>query len=343
MKHFDYLVADRIESAIAELEEQAVALAAARGGGTLQPVGVASGELKTVLKAGGIDLLDLLKENLAAPEHVLSIHALPGMASIREEGGGLRIGALATLADIGRHEHVRARYPVLADAAGHAATPQVRERATLGGNLCQRPRCWYFRAQEFHCLKKGGAMCYAVDGENKFHAIFGDGPCHIVHPSNTAPALVALDAECVARGPKGERVIKARDFFVMTDQNLKSEHVLAPDEILTEVRLPAPPEQSATLELREKQSFDWPMVMASVAKTAAGWQVCLGAVAPRPWLSLPAMQVLGTQAITPELAARAGEAAATGAQPMSENGYKVQLVKVAVKRALLRAAGLEVA
>jgi xanthine dehydrogenase YagS FAD-binding subunit len=283
-----------------------------------------------------------MKEHLVQPATVLGIGELKELNYIREAAPGVRIGALTTLAELGRHPLLQKNYPLLADAAGHAATPQVRERATLGGNLCQRPRCWYFRNQEFHCLKKGGATCFAVDGENKYHAIFGDGPCHIVHPSNTAPALVALNAEFVARGSHGERVIKARDFFVVTDQNLKSENVLAPDEILTEIRLPAAPVQSATLELREKQSFDWPLVMASVAKLPDGWQVCLGAVAPRPWLSLSAMQVLGNQPITPELAVRAGEAAITGATPMHENQYKLQLVKVAVKRALLRAAGQEV-
>jgi xanthine dehydrogenase YagS FAD-binding subunit len=223
-----------------------------------------------------------------------------------------------------------------------AATPQIRERATLGGNICQRPQCWYFRKKEFNCLKKGGPTCFAVEGESRYHAIFGGGPSYIVHPSNAAPALVALDAELVIRAAGAQpRTLKAAEFFVGPDKSLMKENVLEPGEIVSEIVLPAAPTASATVELREKQSFDWPLVMACVARMGKTWRVCLGAVAPIPWLSEPAMDVLGDRDVTPELAARAGEAAASNADPMLENEYKVQLVKVAVKRALLAAAGLE--
>jgi xanthine dehydrogenase YagS FAD-binding subunit len=319
MKAFDYLVADELEPALDELADG-----------------------KAMLKAGGVDLLDLMKERLETPEVVLSIDGIDELRYIREDGAAVRIGCLTTLADMARSDLIRTKYKGLHAAVADAATPQVRERATLGGNICQRPQCWYFRKKEFNCLKKGGPTCFAIEGENRYHAIFGGGPSYIVHPSNAAPALVALDAELVIRAADAQpRTIKAADFFVGPDKSLMKENVLDPSEIVSEIVLPAPPTASATVELREKQSFDWPLVMACVARIGKQWRVCLGAVAPIPWLSNPAMDVLGERDITPELAARAGEAAASNAEPMAENEYKVQLVKVAVKRALLAAAGLE--
>ncbi|MEX0611747.1 MAG: FAD binding domain-containing protein [Pirellulales bacterium] len=329
MNSFDYLVAEQFDAALAEY-----------------------GEGKAALKAGGIDLLDLIKEGVEAPETLLSIDGLDEFRYILEENDGVHIGCLTTLADIGRNELMKTKYAVLHHAAAEAATPQIRERATVGGNLCQRPRCWYFRQREFHCLKKGGPTCFAVEGENRYHAIFGGGPSYIVHPSNVAPALVALDGVIVVQSAEGEpsdseppgspRRIPAAEFFVLPEQSLKSENVLKPGQVITEVILPNAPSQSATIELREKQSFDWPVAMACVARLAGGWRVCLGAVAPIPWLSEPAMKVLGNKDITPELAAAAGDAAVEDAEPMTDNEFKVQLVKVALKRALLTAAGLEV-
>ncbi|HVT30320.1 MAG TPA: FAD binding domain-containing protein [Lacipirellulaceae bacterium] len=320
MNSFDYLVAEQFDAAVAEY-----------GRGT------------AALKAGGIDLLDLMKEGIDSPSTVLSIGELGEFRYIRDENDGVHIGCLTTLADIGRSKLLKIKYPVLHHAAAEAATPQIRERATIAGNLCQRPRCWYFRQREFHCLKKGGATCFAVDGENRYHAIFGGGPSYIVHPSNIAPALVALDAVIHVRSTdKENEPIKAADFFVLPEQSLKTENVLKPGQIISEVVLPQAPTQSATIELREKQSFDWPVTMACVARLDGGWRVCLGSVAPIPWLSRPAMEVLANKDITPELAAAAGEAAVKGADPLADNEYKVQLVKVATKRALLTAAGLEV-
>jgi xanthine dehydrogenase YagS FAD-binding subunit len=320
MNTFDYLVADELGAALAEYADG-----------------------QSVLKAGGIDLLDRMKERLEAPQTVLSIGGLDSLRYIREESDGLHIGCLTTLADIGRSDLVARDYATLHHSAAHAATPQVRERATIGGNLCQRPRCWYFRNREFYCLKKGGATCFAVEGENRYHAIFGGGPCHIVHPSNVAPAIVALDGLVVVQSAEGnEQRIKAEELFVMPAQSIYAENVLKPDQVITEVILPTAARQSATIELREKQSFDWPLVIASAARMNGGWRVCLGAVAPIPWLSRPAMKELGDRDVTPELAGAAGEAAAEGAEPMSDNAYKLQLVKVATRRALLAAAGLEV-
>jgi len=319
MNTFDYLVPEQLGAALAEYADG-----------------------QATLKAGGIDLLDLMKERIATPHTVLSIDGLTDLRYIRQESDGVHIGSLTTLAELERSELVAKKYVGLHQSAAHSSTPQIRERATVGGNLCQRPRCWYFRNQEFYCSKKGGATCFAVDGENRYHAIFGEGPCHIVHPSNIAPALVALDAEIVVRAAEGKpQSIKAADFFVMPAQSLYAENVLKPGQIVCEVVLPNEPSASATIELREKQSFDWPISIASVARVDGSWRVCLGAVAPVPWLSKSVMAVLGNQEITPELAATAGDAAVKNANPMSENAYKVQLVKVATKRALLAAAGLE--
>jgi xanthine dehydrogenase YagS FAD-binding subunit len=319
LKTFDYLVADGLEPALAELADG-----------------------KATLKAGGIDLVDLMKERVIAPEVVLSIGGIKELSYIREEDDGVHIGCLSTLADIGRSDLLKSKYAVLHAAAADAATPQIRERATVGGNICQRPQCWYFRKREFHCIKKGGATCFALEGENKYNAIFGGGPSYIVHPSNVAPAIVALDGEIVVRsaGEQPKR-IKAAEFFVLPETSVYTENILEPGQVVEEIVLPSAPSQSATIELREKQTFDWPLVMASVARLRTGWRVCLGAVAPIPWLSQPAIDVLGNRDVTPELAAAAGEAAAENAEPMTENEYKVQLVKMATKRALLAAAGLE--
>lgn len=320
MKPFDYLVADDFDAAVAEY-----------------------GEGQATLKAGGIDLLDLMKERITTPQTVLSIDRLQALRYIQEKQDGIHIGCLTTLADLGRSKLLAAKYTVLHNAAVHAATPQIRERASVGGNLCQRPRCWFFRNRELHCLKKRGPTCYAAEGENRYHAIFGGGPCHIVHPSNIAPAIVALDGSITIHSSQGEEQrIKAADFFVLPEASLHSENVLQPGQIVTKIVLPMAPSESATIELREKQSSDWPLVTASVARLQGSWRVCLGAVAPIPWPSQPAMEVLGNQELTPELAAKAGEAAAQDAVPLEENEYKVQLVKVAVKRALLSAAGMEV-
>ncbi len=293
------------------------------------------------LKAGGIDLLDRLKERLDEPDRIVSINNITELRGIRQEGYSLHIGCLTTLADIGRSDLIRDRFSALHHLAGGAATPQVRELATLGGNLCQRPRCWYFRSHDFNCLKKGGGTCYAVDGDNRYHAVIAGGPCHIVHPSNCAPALLAADADLVIENRQGRRTVKAVDFFKLPRQSMYAEHVLDIGEVLVEVVVPNLPTQSASIELREKQSFDWPIAMAAVARVRGRWRVCLGAVAPIPWLSQPAMDVLGSRDVTPDLAAEAGEAAASEAEPMSHNAYKVQLIKVAVKRALLAAADIK--
>jgi xanthine dehydrogenase YagS FAD-binding subunit len=297
--------------------------------------------------AGGQDLLALMKDYILQPDRVVNVKALD--ATIVPADGGLRIGAAVRLASLAEHAGAAKMYPALVQAASEVGTPQIRNAGTVGGNINQRPRCWYFRNEEFHCLKKGGSRCFAVEGENQYHAIFGEGPCHIVHPSSLAVPMLALGGRFRVVGPSGEREVSVADFFVMPDRNLYSENVLTPNELVTHVILPAVPSgtRSATYEVRFKQSHDWPLAMASVVLTMSGKtvkaaRVVMGAVAPVPWRSVAAEQALVGKTVTEDVAAAAGEAAVKDANPMSNNGYKVQIARTAVKRAVLKAAGIPV-
>lgn len=297
--------------------------------------------------AGGMDLLAMMKDYIAQPERLVNVKNLD--RTIRKgPDGGLRIGAAATLTDLAAHADAGKLYPALVQAAAEVGTPQIRNAGTVGGNLNQRPRCWYFRNEEFHCLKKGGARCFAVDGENQYHAIFGDGPCHIVHPSSLAVPAIALNARFRIVGPAGEREVPAAEYYQMPDRNLFGETVLAPNELLTHVILPPPGNaRSATYEVRFKQSHDWPLAMAAVSlslqgNTIRGARVVMGAVAPVPWRSAPAEAALVGRALSEEAAMAAADAAVTGVKPMSQNAYKVQIARTAVKRAIMKAAGMAV-
>ena len=293
----------------------------------------------SVLKAGGIDLLDHLKEHLVEPPRVVDIKRLPGLDRISVEAdGSLRIGALVTLAKVAAHDGVRGTHPALARACGEAASPQIRNVATIGGNLLQRPRCWYYRLESYKCVKKGGDICYAVAGENRYNVIFGGGPAYPPHPSNAAVPLVAYGASFVLDGPKGPRTVPAAEFFVLPEKDPTRENVLAPGEVLTEIRVPAAAGwKSAYYEVRERASFDWPLVAAAIAIRAEGGvvreaRVVLGQVATIPWRSPAAEKALVGKPLNEANAAAAGKAAVEGAQPMSDNGYKVDLVTTLVRR-----------
>ena len=315
-------------------EKQAVAALAAPGG-------------KALPLAGGMDLIGLMKDYVAQPDRLVSVKELDASIS-KAAGGGLRIGAAMTLADLAANADARKMYPALTDAAAEVGTPQIRNLGTIGGNLNQRPRCWYFRNEEFNCLKKGGSRCFAVDGENQYHAIFGEGPCHIIHPSSLAVPLIALDARFRIVGPAGEREVAAAEYYQMPDKNLYGETVLGPSDLLTHVILPAPGQtRNATYEVRFKQSHDWPLAMASVVLSVQGQNVraakiVMGAVAPVPWRSSPAEAALVGKRLTEQVAMAAADAAVANAKPMSQNGYKVQIARTAVKRAILKAAGMKV-
>lgn len=296
--------------------------------------------------AGGMDLLALMKDYISQPERLVNVKALD--AAVSSSAGGLQIGAAVKLTELAEHPAVRREYPALADAAAEVGTPQIRNAGTVGGNLAQRPRCWYFRNEEFDCLKKGGSRCFAVDGENQFHAILGGGPCHIVHPSSLAVPLVALGARIRIASASGTREVEAAQFFVLPSQNLAQENVLAPNELITHLVVPpARGMKNANYEVRFKQSHDWPLATATAVLDLTGGRVrsarvVMGAVAPIPWRAEGAEAALAGKAVTEETAGNAAEAAVKDAQPMTENSYKIQIARTAVKRAIMKAAGLKV-
>ena len=298
--------------------------------------------------AGGVDVVDLLKQEIIEPRALINLKGLAGMSAIQSDGGGgLRMGALVKLHDLAESAEIRERYAAIADAARTAATPQIRNLATLAGNLLQRPRCWYFRHPEVDCLKKGGLKCYAADGLNRYHAILGGGPSHIVHPSNLAPALIACGAKARIFGSRGERETGLEDFFVLPRTDVLRENNLEPGEIITEIVVPAPngDASSVYLEAREKQSFDWPLVSVAVVIERArnrvrDARIVMGAVAPIPWRVPDAERVLAGTTLDFAVAAQAAEIALSGAKPLADNGYKVPIAKVLVRRAILHAGGI---
>jgi len=298
--------------------------------------------------AGGQDLLARMKDYIDEPDRLVNVKGLDATIAATPDGG-MRIGSAVKVIDLFEHAQVAKLYPAIIAAAIEIGTPQIRNQATVGGNLNQRPRCWYFRNEEFVCYKKGGSRCFAVNGENQYHAIFGnEGPSHIVHPSSLAVPFVAYGATFRVVGPKGEREIAAADYFTTpTLQNVLKENVLDDEEILTHVTLPAPGNvKSGHYEVRYKQSHDWPLVFATVVLTTSGdriqsGRVVLGAVAPVPWRSKPAEAALAGKPLNEATATEAAEAAVSEAAPMSGNAYKVQIARTAVKRAIMNAAGLK--
>ncbi|MGB7760004.1 MAG: FAD binding domain-containing protein [Bryobacteraceae bacterium] len=292
--------------------------------------------------AGGTDLLSLMKDSLHAPKRVVNIKSIPELGGINRTAAALRIGATVTMDELARSAEVRAGYQALADAAAGIPSPQIRHMGTVGGDLCQRPRCWYYR-QGFGLLAMKDGKSLAVGGENLYHAIFGGGPAYFVSASSLGPALIALGAKVKLVSAKGAREISVREFFVTPQEEGMREIALRPDEILTEILVPAAPAHSATYEVRQKEALDWPLATASVAlkmkgSAVASARIVLGHVAPTPWESTAAGEWLAGKTITVETAEAAGKAAVAGAQPLSHNAYKVTLAKTAVKRALLAAA-----
>jgi xanthine dehydrogenase YagS FAD-binding subunit len=296
----------------------------------------------SVFKAGGIDLLDHLKEHLIEPPRVVDLRGIPGLDAIAVDAdGSLHVGARATLTRVAEHATIRKTHPALARACGEAASPQIRNVATIGGNVLQRPRCWYYRLESYRCVKKGGDVCFAIQGENRYNVIFGGGPAYPPHPSNAAIPLVAYGASFVLEGKKGSRIVPAEEFFVLPDKDPTRENVLGADEILVAIRVPpATGWTSAYAEVRERAGFDWPLVSATVAvKTVGGIvadaRVVLGHVATIPWRSKAAEQALVRKPIAEAAAAAAGRAAVQGAEPMTQNGYKVELTAALVRRTAL--------
>jgi xanthine dehydrogenase YagS FAD-binding subunit len=300
---------------------------------------------KTEILAGGTDLLVLMKDDVVSPRRLVNIKDIKDLKGFSSNAQGMRIGALTNLGDLADDASVRKDYPALAEALIEVASPQIRNQATLGGNLCQRPRCWYFR-NGFGLLPKdeSGKELVAA-GENRYHAILAnDGHAKFVSPSTIVPILIAYGARIRIEGLKGKRELPLEKFFVVPKTEDEREHDLRPNEIVTEVLLPpALDVRAAHYEIRQKEAFDWPLAVAAVALRMSGSnvqsaRVVMGYVAPVPWPSSEAEQVLTGQQVNQDTAQKAALAALNGAKPLSDNSYKVQLARVAVKRAILKAA-----
>jgi xanthine dehydrogenase YagS FAD-binding subunit len=284
--------------------------------------------------AGGTDLLGCLRDRVLTAPALVSLKRVPTLGGIEPTAdGGLRIGALTTIAELAADERVRSRYAALAEAAASVASPQLRNQGTIGGNLCQQPRCWYYRG-EFHCLRKGGDVCYAAAGENAGHCIFGGEPCYIVHASDTAPALGALGAQVRIVGPKGTRDVPLEGFHVLPKVDVRRETVLEPGEVLTEVRLPAPNAglRSTYRKVRARASWDFALVGAAIALRLEGGtvreaRVFLSGVAPVPWRSPSTEAALNGQRLDAATIDRAAAAATEGAEPLEQNAYKIPLLR----------------
>jgi len=295
--------------------------------------------------AGGQDLLTTMKEYLVRPPRVVNLKTIGGMDKIEGDAkSGLKIGALVKLAELIDHPEIVSGFPGLAEAAHSIGTPQIRNMGTVGGNLCQRPRCWYFRMEDVICLKKGGDTCYAEKGQNKYHAIFAGGPSFIVHPSDLAPMLIALGASVTVASQGGaRRDVPLDQFFTLPrDADPERENILKMNEIVTTINVPASPvaARSTYLKFKERMSQDFAMssVAAAVALGADGTvthaKLVLGGVAPTPWPVDPAAQSLVGKRLDPPAVAAAAELALQGATPLEHNAYKVPLTKALVRRAL---------
>jgi xanthine dehydrogenase YagS FAD-binding subunit len=291
--------------------------------------------------AGGTDQVSLMKDYVHTPKRVVNIKNIKELEGITKTAEGLRIGALVTMDELAKNADVRGEYKSLADAAAGIPSPQIRHMGTVGGDLCQRPRCWYYR-QGFGLLAMKDGKSLVPDGENKYHAIFGSGPAYFVSASSLGPALIALNAKVKLVGPKGPREVPVAKFFVVPKDDASREIALQPNEILTEIVVPAAAVRSATYEVRQKEALDWPLATAAVAltmkgNTVASAKIVLGHVAPTPYEAAAAEKALVGKTITAASAEAAGKAAVAEAKPLSQNAYKVTLAKVAVKRALLDA------
>ena len=331
MRNFEYTSAPTTERAI-ELLSTATPDASAR----------------PRILAGGTDLLDEMKEGLIAPRRLVNIKTNGNLHSIRFSAAeGLRVGALTTLSELENSAAVRRNYPAVAAAVATIASPQLRNMATVGGNLCQRPRCWYYRDQALHCTRKGGPVCYALEGENTYHAILGGYLCVIVHPSDLAPALIAYDARITYAGSDGRQTIPLQDFFIGPEEDITRENILQPNQVVEEITVPAPAAgtRGVYLKVRDRQTWDSATVSVAAVLEMEGpvcrrARIVLGAVAPKPWPAPAADKLLTGASITPTLAQQAAEAALDAARPLADNAYKVPLARNLVRRAILHAAGM---
>jgi xanthine dehydrogenase YagS FAD-binding subunit len=303
----------------------------------------------TLPLAGGTDLIAMMKEDLVAPERLVNIKSIPGLTHVTKKEDGWHLGALLTLSELAGNAEVNAdpALTCLVQATVQSASPQLRNMATLGGNLVQKPRCWYFRNREVPCWRKGGRRCFAFQGLNTYHTIFGPGPCYAVHPSDPAVALLALEASVQVVGPRDRKTLPLGDFYTRATPDRARANgyhpvtVLEPDEMVTEVLIPTPLEgvRTAYAKAMERGTWDFALVSAAVALVAPDdvvddVRIALGGVATAPWRSEAAEAALKGKEITEETIAEAAEAAVEEARPLEHNGYKVDLVKGLLRQAL---------
>jgi xanthine dehydrogenase YagS FAD-binding subunit len=286
------------------------------------------------IHGGGTDLLGCLHDGVFTTEEIVSLGGIADLLGISPTSdGGLRIGAMTTIAEIAAHPIIRERYAALADAASVVASPQLRNQGTLGGNLCQKPRCWYYRG-EFDCLRKGGEKCFAYDGENQFHCIFGGDMCYIVHPSDPSPALAALGAVCRVSGPSASRSVAVDKLHMPPSEDPRRETVLESDEVITEIVLPAPDAtlRSSYRKVRARASWDFALAGIALAlvfdgDTVTSARVFLSGAAPVPWRAAGVEDAVTGNALNDDTIAAAAAASVEGAEPLAKNGYKVDLFK----------------
>ncbi len=309
---------------------------------TLEQITSMPQEENTYLMAGGTDLLDEIKNEVISPDVVIDLQSIPGLAYIEETNEGISIGALARVADLAENASIRSRYPVLHEAALSIATPQLRNMGTVGGNLCQRPRCWYYRDPQVQCRKKGGNRCYASRGRNRYHAILGGGICHIVFPSDLAPALISLDAEVKIASPKGDKKVPLEKFYTLPRVNVQKENILEANEIVKEIKIPKLKNGSKSTYVKRKERGTWDFALASAAvsgvvsgKTIRDIKIVLGGVAPIPWRLEKAENALNGNPISEDLVKKVAKEALSDARPLKENAYKQELTAIAVSRAVL--------
>ena len=308
-------------------------------------------EVQSLPLAGGTDILGEMKNRYVSPGRLVNLKSIPGLDKISFGREGLKLGALVRLHDIAMDKRIQKDYPGLAQAAESVGSPQLRNVGTLGGNLCQRPRCWYYRGEEYPCIRKSGGICYAVSGRNKYHCVIGGGPCFIVHPSDTAPMLMALGAKVTIQGVKGSRDVVMDEFFILPEEDSTRENILLPGELITAVTVPAPAKGSRNcyLKFKERGSRDFALASAGASllvdeagTTCLKASLVLGGVAPAPHRAKEAEALLTGKKIDLQAVEQAVKAALADAAPMTENEYKVGLARTILKRAILRAAGVEV-
>ena len=309
---------------------------------TLEHVTSLSSEDTTYqLMAGGTDLLGEIKDGIIEPEIVVDLLSISGLSYIKKDRGGVKIGALTSLAEVAESSLIQNEYPALHEAVLSVSTPQLRNIGTVGGNLCQRPRCWYYRDPQVQCRKKGGNRCFASNGRNKYHAILGGRICHIIHPSDLAPALMVLDARVTISTPQKDKTVPLADFFTLPSVNVRRENILAPNELVKEIILPPVKrgEKSTYRKLKERGTWDFALVSAAVKGTVSegifnSIKIVLGGVAPIPWRLERAESLIRGRKVRINSVKQAARRALADAQPLKENGYKKELVEAVLSRAV---------